>query len=179
MRLFRPFLLAIIFLIWDPVSADFNIDDGIIFRVNFAKKNEELLNLKQPNEVESGGTETEKTDSENEEEEPRKPLDMSPPDPDSTPPETIVMTSSNNEKYTCTLPKVEVKSATSEMPYEGPNVLEILQQLFISQACAYRLEHYWTYELCHGRHVRQYHEEREGKDVKVTNKRTLIEPNPF
>ena len=31
----------------------------------------------------------------------------------------------------------------------------------------YRLEHYWTYELCHGRYIRQYHEERDGKNVKV------------
>lgn len=30
-----------------------------------------------------------------------------------------------------------------------------------------QLESYWTYEICHGRYVRQYHEEREGKKVKV------------
>ena len=35
------------------------------------------------------------------------------------------------------------------------------------QTCAYRLESYWTYELCHGRFLRQYHEERDGKEVKV------------
>ena len=46
--------------------------------------------------------------------------------------------------------------------------LEILEQLFTTQSCAYRLEHYWTYELCHGRYIRQYHEEREGKNVKLT-----------
>lgn len=31
----------------------------------------------------------------------------------------------------------------------------------------FKLEAYWTYELCHGRYVRQYHEEREGKKVKL------------
>jgi len=31
----------------------------------------------------------------------------------------------------------------------------------------HRLESYWTYELCHGKHLRQYHEEREGKTIKV------------
>jgi len=31
----------------------------------------------------------------------------------------------------------------------------------------YQLESYWTYELCHGRYIRQYHEEREGKKVKL------------
>lgn len=30
-----------------------------------------------------------------------------------------------------------------------------------------QLESYWTYELCHGRYVRQYHEEREGKKIKM------------
>lgn len=29
------------------------------------------------------------------------------------------------------------------------------------------MESYWTYELCHGRYVRQYHEDREGKKLKM------------
>lgn len=29
------------------------------------------------------------------------------------------------------------------------------------------MESYWTYELCHGRYVQQYHEERDGKKVRV------------
>jgi len=31
----------------------------------------------------------------------------------------------------------------------------------------FQLEAYWTYELCHGKFIRQYHEEREGKKVKI------------
>ena len=38
----------------------------------------------------------------------------------------------------------------------------------MGQSCAYRLEHYWTYELCHGKHIRQYHEERDGTKIKVS-----------
>lgn len=30
-----------------------------------------------------------------------------------------------------------------------------------------QLESYWTYELCHGRYIRQYHEERDGKKHKL------------
>ena len=52
--------------------------------------------------------------------------------------------------------------------YSGPHALSILEKLFVSQACAYRLEHYWTYELCHGRFLRQFHEERDGKKIKVS-----------
>lgn len=29
------------------------------------------------------------------------------------------------------------------------------------------MESFWTYELCHGRYIRQYHEERDGKKVKL------------
>merc|ERR1719331_3395952 len=78
------------------------------------------------------------------------------------------MMSSNSERYECTLPKIADTSGSEDEGYTGPMALEILEQLFTTQACAYRLEHYWTYELCHGRYLRQYHEEREGKNVKLT-----------
>jgi len=81
--------------------------------------------------------------------------------------EEVVMTSVDNEKFTCSLPKVVAPAAASSAPYTGPSVLGILEQLFATQACAYRLESYWTYELCHGRYLRQYHEERSGKEIKV------------
>ena len=80
----------------------------------------------------------------------------------------VTMMSSNSERYECTLPKTLVDAGTEEEGYTGPMALEILEQLFTTQACAYRLEHYWTYELCHGRYIRQFHEEREGKNVKMT-----------
>lgn len=46
--------------------------------------------------------------------------------------------------------------------------MQLLTRLFVQSQCAYRLEHYWTYELCHGKYLRQYHEERDGKNIKTT-----------
>jgi len=79
----------------------------------------------------------------------------------------VVMTSVDKEKFLCRLPRVEPSSGSGVGEYTGPTVLEILEKLFTQQTCAYKLESYWTYELCHGRHLRQYHEEREGKTIKM------------
>lgn len=81
--------------------------------------------------------------------------------------EEVVMTSVDKEKYSCSLPKVDPKSSNGDNEYSGPSVLGLLEKLFIQQTCAYRLESYWTYELCHGRFLRQYHEERDGKQIKL------------
>ena len=88
---------------------------------------------------------------------------------------TITMLSRHGEKYICTIPhtdNVDNAKGIGKGGYNGQTALALLEPLFVSQSCAYRLEHYWTYELCHGRFLRQYHEEREGKTVKV-RKNTL------
>jgi len=81
--------------------------------------------------------------------------------------ETVEITSIDNEKYRCTLPKVKSNVGDSKDDYTGLSVLGLLEKMFTQQTCAYRLESYWTYELCHGKHLRQYHEERDGKAIKV------------
>lgn len=47
----------------------------------------------------------------------------------------------------------------------GP--LDLVATLFSSSACSYRIESYWTYEVCHGNYIKQYHEERDKKISKV------------
>ncbi|XP_061394457.1 endoplasmic reticulum lectin 1 [Musca vetustissima] len=70
------------------------------------------------------------------------------------------------EQYHCVIPSVtEAKEeAKSDEPELSPFAL--LKSIFNTPSCSYRIEAYWSYEICHGLHVRQYHEEREGKAVK-------------
>lgn len=80
----------------------------------------------------------------------------------------LVVQSSHNEMYECVLPYVKDKEDTGNEQYKGPNAYQLLSDLFLPYwPCVYRLDTYWTYEFCHGRHIRQYHEDREGKTVKV------------
>jgi len=72
------------------------------------------------------------------------------------------MKTSLKEEYLCTLPslvdsddeKEDKEVSTDRQPQN------LLASLFKKTACAQRLEAYWSYEVCHGKHVKQYHEEK-------------------
>lgn len=81
--------------------------------------------------------------------------------------ENLVITTAYKEKYKCTLPNVQEKSSSVSDNYNGPSALKLISPLFSQGSCSYRLESYWAYEVCHGKHIRQYHEDREGKKVKL------------
>ncbi|XP_068150605.1 endoplasmic reticulum lectin 1 [Drosophila tropicalis] len=72
----------------------------------------------------------------------------------------------DKEKYECLIPTLEKpkEEEKSDKPELSP--ITLLQPIFSAPTCSYRIEAYWSYEICHGHHVRQYHEEREGKNVK-------------
>jgi len=75
---------------------------------------------------------------------------------------SIVIMTNNNEKYRCSIPDAfDGDSEIDISAYAGPSEMELLQPLFSQTSCSYRIESYWTYELCHGKHLRQYHEEKE------------------
>ncbi|XP_031336493.1 endoplasmic reticulum lectin 1 [Photinus pyralis] len=81
--------------------------------------------------------------------------------------EHLILTTAYKEKYRCTLPNIQEVELSATDNYDGPSPLELISPLFSQSSCSYRLESYWTYEVCHGKHIRQYHEDREGKKVKV------------
>ncbi|GAB5569613.1 endoplasmic reticulum lectin 1 isoform X1 [Prionailurus iriomotensis] len=80
----------------------------------------------------------------------------------------VIMTTTHKEKYKCILPLVTSGDEEEEKDYKGPNPRELLEPLFKQSSCSYRIESYWTYEVCHGKHIRQYHEEKEsGQKVNI------------
>lgn len=81
--------------------------------------------------------------------------------------ESIVVTTHHKEKYKCLLPNIDEPETEKDTKYEGLTPLELVSTLFSSATCSYRIESYWTYEVCHGNYVKQFHEEREGKSIKV------------
>ncbi|XP_041725358.1 endoplasmic reticulum lectin 1 isoform X3 [Coregonus clupeaformis] len=80
----------------------------------------------------------------------------------------VVMTTTEKEKYKCLLPSLSNGDDDDDKEYAGPTPGDLLDPLFKESSCSYRIESYWTYEVCHGKHVRQYHEEKEtGQQIKV------------
>ncbi|XP_061600642.1 endoplasmic reticulum lectin 1 isoform X2 [Cololabis saira] len=73
----------------------------------------------------------------------------------------VIMTTTEKEKYKCMLPSVATGDEGDDKLYGGPSPGKLLEPLFKRSSCSYRIESYWTYEVCHGKHVRQYHEEKE------------------
>ncbi|XP_076990334.1 endoplasmic reticulum lectin 1 isoform X5 [Tamandua tetradactyla] len=83
----------------------------------------------------------------------------------------VIMTTAHKEKYKCILPLVTSGDEEEEKDYKGPNPRELLEPLFKQSSCSYRIESYWTYEVCHGKHIRQYHEEKETGQIKKQRKK--------
>ena len=84
----------------------------------------------------------------------------------------VEMVSSNNEKYICTLPSdTSQEDSNDGVSNTQKSPHEYLAPIFKQQVCTYRIESYWTYEICHGKHLRQYHEERIKSNSKTTSEK--------
>lgn len=80
----------------------------------------------------------------------------------------VIMTTTEQEQYKCLLPSLSTGEEDDDKEYKGLSPGELLEPLFKRSSCSYRIESYWTYEVCHGKYVRQYHEEKEtGQKVSV------------
>ncbi|XP_016331285.1 endoplasmic reticulum lectin 1-like isoform X2 [Sinocyclocheilus anshuiensis] len=79
----------------------------------------------------------------------------------------VIMTTAEKEKYKCLLPSLSSNQEDDMKEYSGPSPAELLEPLFKQSSCSYRIESYWTYEVCHGKHVRQYHEDKETGQINI------------
>ncbi|PIK54741.1 putative endoplasmic reticulum lectin 1 isoform X1 [Apostichopus japonicus] len=80
----------------------------------------------------------------------------------------LFMTTAEDEQYQCLLPDESPNEFTDSVHYTGPSARALLQPLLDKHACTMRLETYWNYELCHGQHVRQFHESKtQGTQTKL------------
>jgi len=151
--------LFLVFCLTSCLNAHYDIDDTLLYKIDFKPFSTEN-SLKSPittsQQGPANGIGKVKADSSQTEE--RK---------EENPLNTVIITSVDKEKFRCQIPEVIPKTAYDISDYEGPDALGLLESLFVGSSCAYRAEPYWTYELCHGKHLRQYHEEREGKQVKL------------
>lgn len=68
------------------------------------------------------------------------------------------------EKYDCMIPVMEESKKEDRSNELELSPLTLLKPILYTYS--YRIEAYWSYEICHGHYVRQYHEERDGKNVK-------------
>ncbi|CAF1090766.1 unnamed protein product [Rotaria sordida] len=79
----------------------------------------------------------------------------------------FIITSKRKETYSCVLPTLESINTKSTETILLNEIEPLIEKLHSKKQCTYRLDPYWTYELCHGIHVRQYHES------KIADKRTI------
>uniref|UniRef100_G3N6J5 Endoplasmic reticulum lectin n=1 Tax=Gasterosteus aculeatus aculeatus TaxID=481459 RepID=G3N6J5_GASAC len=76
--------------------------------------------------------------------------------------EVMIVSSKYKQMYECRLPAQAVRfhqDAASEpdsQGYSGPDIPDLLSPMQ-SAECLVKTKDWWTYEFCHGRHIRQYH----------------------
>jgi len=153
----RTTILFFICCLTSCLNAHYDIDDTLLYKIDFKPFSDPKTSLKSPittsqqDPVEADGNESSHTEDKDE----------------NSLTDTVIITSVDKEKFRCQIPKVVQRVTDDISDYTGPDALGLLESLFVGSSCAYRAEPYWTYELCHGKHLRQYHEEREGKQIKL------------
>jgi endoplasmic reticulum lectin 1 len=86
--------------------------------------------------------------------------------------EFVIMKNTHNEEYKCYIP-IDGEFPEDSQDYSTQPAQTLLLTIFKlnnkgKPQCSYRLETYWSYEVCHGHHIRQYHEEKVKGGTKLT-----------
>lgn len=74
----------------------------------------------------------------------------------------MLIKTTNNETYTCHLPSSTRKKKLIETADVHLHPDALLAEFFIAYPCIFKVDGYWTYELCHGKHIRQFRAEGSG-----------------
>lgn len=75
---------------------------------------------------------------------------------------SMIIKTLNNETYKCHLPTVTRGKSVPESPDSDKPPHSLLANMFEATPCIFKVEGYWTYELCHGKHIRQFRAEGTG-----------------
>ncbi|XP_020502488.3 protein OS-9 isoform X1 [Labrus bergylta] len=76
--------------------------------------------------------------------------------------EVMMVSNKYKQLYECRLPAMAVRfhqdpASEPESPgYNGPDIPDLLSPMHSNQ-CLVKTKDWWTYEFCHGQHIRQYH----------------------
>lgn len=102
--------------------------------------------------------------------------------------DAIRISTSTGEKYMCFTPdstitesaglddnnycpskaNLSLNETENESDIKNKNPIQLLSPLLKGVSCSYKYELYWTYELCHGKSLRQYHQEITKHQNKIT-----------
>ncbi|KAI6241367.1 Glucosidase II beta subunit-like protein [Aphelenchoides fujianensis] len=78
-------------------------------------------------------------------------------------PDLIPMSTSDNENYLCIVPDIAVEKRSRITDYVGPSPRDLIAAVYREKFCSLRIESYWSYQLCHGRFLHQFHAAKETK----------------
>ncbi|MEQ2193661.1 hypothetical protein XENOCAPTIV_008455, partial [Xenoophorus captivus] len=76
--------------------------------------------------------------------------------------EVVMVSNKYKQLYECRLPAQAVRfhqdpaSEPDSQGYTGPDVPDLLRPMY-KAPCLVKTKDWWTYEFCHGQHIRQYH----------------------
>lgn len=89
--------------------------------------------------------------------------------------DVINISTKDNERYLCIVPNdnmnqlnFDTSARNSSTTEKVKTPIQILEPLLNGNQCSYKFELFWIYELCHGKFLRQYHEEKAKLRSKIT-----------